>query len=403
MRSTPCLSIRVLALLGAAFVYLSSVGLSAAQGVQLSLDTTLYPQYLRDLRALSMGNAFSAVARGPTALFYNPAGLAQSNVSFQIGALGRIEGANLDFILDTRKLANKASEKEVEDYLNKYTGTTTTFRTEVLATGTVQYREFGIGGGLYAQSLLSLRFADGGQPGFDLTGDSLEVAHTELRQTIAGFGGNLQDGRILGGIALRQVNYRYSTAGAGYFQVVRSRTIDLTVTEIARGEGLAIDAGMMYRFGTPKNYHAQVAFVLRDIGSTELEHRGRFVMNVPATYHLAGAYQLDYGPIHLLMSAELDDLTSAGKYYVPNYGYGKRDWKQRSHLGMEAGLFEFAGSNLLNLRAGLNRGRITFGVELNLFSLVHLNYVRWGDDVGHSNRSEPRTYTSMSLGIGLAF
>lgn len=121
----------------------ATVGMAATVRI---VDLNQFQQ--QDLRALSMGNAFGSAARGEAALQYNPAGLANYDLDLKADFSATFMEAKGNFINDTTKVSSGTpTPTDINNYLQKYSGTTQTFLLQTFTSAVANLGEFHLGVG----------------------------------------------------------------------------------------------------------------------------------------------------------------------------------------------------------------------------------------------------------------
>lgn len=396
------------------------VATSAAAADKRIVNLQLFTQ--NDLRAMAMGNAFGAIARGENALFYNPAGLAQFDFDLKAEYSAGLAGSE-KFAFDTYDVSDNATQAELTKYLTKYTGTTQRFNTNTYmnAVANLGYANVGVGYGSIDSHRYTLDFQDLGPSGFDLA-DSLTITDSRLQMQSAAVGFKLGKGKVLLGVAAKPFTYSEGTTGAlVYGTVIASGSIDLDINNNDFASGTAYDLGMLYRMEFWPALKPQASLVAYNIGGGELKNKvTQEVVQIPTSYNVGFAFGPDTGFVHWLVSFELEDITDALK--PTDFGSGinaglpcnslsrtqtcvnqPRSLLQRTHIGGELGFWRTpTGNNVLSLRAGNNRGYFTYGAELNLWALRIL-YAKGADNLGWQDSPDKFDFTAYQIGFGFAW
>jgi hypothetical protein len=409
---------RVSAILLLAAFLLAVVGgghAARAQATTPLRTLDLVSLYQTDLRALAVGNAFGPVARGETALLYNPAGLAQEKFEFKIDAGLAVEGEKGDFVTDTyNQLQTTQTSTSTLGYLDKYIGKTHYFRTQTFANAVLDAGGIGIGVGIgvMSQQRYAFQFDDstGATPNAADLGDTLRVGKRTLDINFAAFAFGVAQGQILFGLNYKNFTYKEETASASFSTIITTSDIDLTTTGPTY-EGKGYDLGMLYRVEAFSTLRAQWSITAFNVGGVELADPtpadpATEALEIPATYNVGIAIdpRLPWSPIHLLFTAEFEDVSGAIKVRDPADGMDHdRSTVQRGHYGVELGIWETSTRNhVINLRAGAHRGLFSSGVEINLFSGLRLIYTQYQDNYGHETSKDLHPFQAFQLSIGFA-
>ncbi len=392
-----------LAALAALAVLLLPAVPASAQTAPLDLQSF----YRLDLRALAMGNAFTPIARGENALLYNPAGLVQYRLDVKIEASAVVEGEAGPFLRDTYNVfTGSPSNQEVQDYLTKYDGTPTKYyRAQTFVNGVANLAAFniGLGAGLLDQKRYGLTFIDNAPAGFD-AGDRLKLTEQDLNMKLAAFGLQIFEGQLLMGVAFKNFTFEDKAFVDTFGNIIASGNVKLA-TVGPKYTASAYDVGFIWRLGVAQALRAQVGVVANNVGGISLQQSGFPTREVPASYDFGIAINPKLiGPIHLLASAEYEDLSGTIKVQDAGGTDHSRSTAQRLHLGAELGFWETStGNNVLNLRLGSNRGLATYGMELNLWSVFRLVYTRYKDDFGYDAVKDVHEFQAIQLTLGIGF
>lgn len=362
----------------------------------------------QNLRAEAMGNAFTAVGRGESALVYNPAGLVQYPFDIKLDAGLAVQGEAGSFFKDTYKLfGSSASAADVQTYLTKYLGKTQYYQAQTNYNAVANLATFhvGFGAGSLHVERYGLSFKDDGTtPGSFDVGDHLQLTKQDLRLRTAAFAFNAFDGQLLTGLTLKKLNYTAGLASSSFLSVISTGNIQLGTTDYAYS-GSAYDLGFIWRMQSLSFLHGQWGMVANNVGGVSLDNASAPTgYKVPTSYDVGFSINPPIPIVHVLVAVSMDDVTGAVKVTDASGVDHKRSTKQRLHMGAEVGLFETTtGNNILNLRVGNNRGGATAGFELNLFSGFRILYTRYKDDYGYSGTPEPHVFQTVQLSVGLGF
>ncbi|MBI4083775.1 MAG: hypothetical protein HY423_14320 [Candidatus Lambdaproteobacteria bacterium] len=403
------------ALLAAAVLAATAALLPAGAHGATILDVVDFMQ--TDIRALAMGNAYGAVGRGEGALLYNPAGLAQFDLDLKVEFSADLAGTSTDFLLDSYALLSNTglTAINVVDYLDKYDGSTHQYRGQAYHSAIANLGKFnlGLGYGLLEAHRYQFVFTDTGPAGFDPLAippetDSLTVDHQVLRANLAGLALKLFSGKLMVGVTAKTVEFTTETTGAVAFTSFSGTSLNLTFTGNDFKRVTAYDAGFIYRMEFFAALRPQWSVTAANVGGYKFKSDTvATVYEVPQTLNVGLALNPQLPVLNLLLSFEYKD--PEGKIRIDDPGTGTVDPEKRSptqsfHAGLELGLFKTStGNNVLSLRAGSNRGRLTYGAEVNLVSLLRVAYTHYGDDMGNSNHSVPKEWDAIHLGVGLAW
>lgn len=386
-------------------VWLLAVGTASAQSNRV-LD--LSGLYRTDIRAIAMGNSYVAVARGEGALLYNPAGLAQPDADIKLEASLDAAGSGTEFLNDTQDLvSNGLTTAGMIEYLTTYAGTTQeytiqTFSHVLAGMGSVG---FGAGYGSMDVTRLAFDFDDTGTPG-DVTDDVLDV---EDRQLVIQFGSaaiKFLDGQIMLGVTGKSFFYKEKTERYNFAALVLTGDLDASSTVIVDEtyNSSAVDFGFLYRLESLSFLRAQWGLTVVNAGGVTLKGTN-IDLDIPMTFNFGMAFSPPLPIGELLFHFEIEDTGNAITVRDNSGTDHTRSVTQRTHYGMELGLFETSfGNHIFNARVGVSRGQPTFGFELNIFSGLRIAVARYKEDSGHSDETNISDLISQAhIGLGFAF
>lgn len=317
--------------------------------------------YMRhsSVRALGMGGAFSAIARGNDALFYNPAGLAKTT-EITLTALKLRAGVNG---LDAYDEAEEFDTDNLADTLRNFYGDT-----------------LWLGGGATAGISMPY-FAAAIYDSFNVSADlsnpalpSFQVDFVNDYGIATGFGVNIAPGFSVG-----LVGKRIDRRGAS-LEIPVSAIADLDNESLKdeinnRGIGYSFDVGAMLSF--PLETKPTLSLVMKDVGDTAFSLKSG-VRNPPTDKsQLIGALSFEIEAPGLTISPVLEMRHLEDK----DIHVGKK-----IHMGIEIDLLG------IDLRAGLYQGYYTAGLGINL-GLIMLDFATYGVEMGeYPGQHEDRRY-----------
>lgn len=384
-------------------LFLPTRGLAQAQTRIVDLNN--FQQ--QDLRALSMGNAFSGAARGEAALQYNPAGLAQYDMDFKLDASITLMEEKGNFINDTLAVSSGSpTSQDVLNYLKKYDGTTQTYVLQTFPSAVVNLGmyNFGLGAGNLDVQRYKLQFISTGV----LTNDSLVVSEQRARISLAGVGLKLFSGKAFLGLTAKNVRYSEQNATLSFGQMIAGGKVDLTPSGTDYNSTSAYDLGFIYRMEVFPEFKPQWSVTAYNIGGYKLTGTSASgvsqTVQVQDTYNVGFSIQPDVGFVHFLVTAEAEDVAGGIKVQDPNGVNQPRAQEQHFHGGIEAGVIKTpTGNNLFSLRAGSNRGYLTYGAELNLWGFLRAVYTNGTDNLGYKGNPTIFRFEAYQLALGLAY
>ncbi|MCD6413433.1 MAG: conjugal transfer protein TraF [Elusimicrobia bacterium] len=355
------------------------------------------PFFIRDIRSLGMGSAFTAMSDDANCLFYNPAGVAASKrghlTAFQIGAAigdDLKEGYNwyndnsddldnMDTLKDTDPDKYNALMTEV---VNKISNLRILTEINFPQSSYIRPGKFlSFGFGFYTNAFLLADINPGIiVPTIDILGRVDGIIPVA-------FGKNFLNNRLSVGISPKIV-FRNK------FEEDRMTFLEMENfnPEFQTGSALGWDIGAIYKI--KENLSAGLA--IKDFGGTKIDYPEVWdtdystetpkypahsemthpQMNVGISYR---PQKLVYWPgkfVKLpknmfLVTADLWDIWRTKNKTI----WSDHLWP-KIHFGVEANLL-----SILRMRFGINQGYPTYGFDINLF-LFHIEYARWADELG---------------------
>ena len=395
------------ALAGLAFC---GAGLDSAAAATPYLNLNLFQQ--EDMRAMAMGNAFGPVARGETALQYNPAGLATYDFDLKAEYSGTLMFPSTAeaFITDTEKVSSGSpSPQAILNYLTKYSGTSLTLDYQTYGSAVANLAEFytGLGAGyldVHRDSLAFGTFAAGPPP----TG-SVTLSTQESREALGGLAAKLFDGKVLLGVTAKSVQYTAQYTSETYASIVSGGKLNLNLAPTKYESMTAYDAGLIYRMEWLSFLKPQWSLTAYNIGGYTLRGTNpQMVVQrayVPGTYNFGFSLQPDIGFVHILVAAEAEDLGQSILVTDPATGLNhRRAEDQLYHAGMEVGFFRTpTGNNWISLRGGYDQGYPTYGAELNLGGFLRAVYTVATENVGWQGHPILFKFTAYQAALGIAW
>jgi hypothetical protein len=356
------------------------------------------PVYIRGIRPLGMGNAFTAVADDQNDFFYNPAGLTQISkwqmniaslpitVSNDTFDLYKWINDNQDQLENFDQQSNDVQVKLMNDISNEVS------KLRVHVSGSILNPNF-ISSPMGLGSKLKLSWGIGV---FDSFNAQIKV-NTGLLVPNIDMSGSV-DGVAMIPVAIKLEKTPFDLPGsislAGTIKMIERGRIDeqrKSVLEfeefkpaLQRGSGTGLDFGSLYQFNDQWNFGLMVA----DIFGTPIKYDSVVSngitkpettniidprVNVGAAWRPQNFYywKNKFVPLnrHFVFAMDVNDLTNNDEKLI-----GQTFFK-KVHLGGEY------QTKMLALRGGFNSGYPSFGVGLNLW-LVKLDYAFYGDELG---------------------
>jgi hypothetical protein len=234
------------------------------------VNLNLYQQ--QDLRALAMGNAFGSVARGETALQYNPAGLALYDFDLKADLIS-VEAMEETgrFLEDTLNVSSGSpSASDINNYLSKYDGTTHNYIIQVFpsAIANLGIVNFGLGIGNLDTQRWKISFTQT-VAGVVSPTDTINLEEDRAQIGLGGVGFKLFSGKAFFGVTGKTVRYSETFQTLSALQIQNASKINLNLLGVNYKEVQAYDAGLIYRGDYLVNWDPVTQTALSD---DEVEH-----------------------------------------------------------------------------------------------------------------------------------
>ncbi len=350
------------------------VALTVALAVVCLLACTLaqaqLPQGWTSVRALGMGNAYTAVVSDSDSIFYNPA------------ALIKVKGVNwtvMDPRIGADNVTNANLIKSLSNTSNIANTVNSLYGDQLFAGGgaksAIAFPYFGAAA--YVNTEANIAVSNPPDPSalinyfFDY-GAALSAAV----EPAPGFGL---------GVTARYINRTGTNQTIGAAVISQNNTSQLQNMLEDRGWAVAVDLGAVIT--APGPLSPTLSFVYRDMGNTTFSHdQGAQAPQPVQSEMIAGASLTFSGP---------------GLRLTPSIDYRYIGWSnvatgQNINLGCELHLL------FIDLRGGLSQGYYTAGAGLNL-GLIRLDAATWAEELGaYSGQAVDRRYM-VQLTIELGF
>lgn len=314
-----------------------------------------------NVRALGMGNAFTAVVDGSESLFYNPAGLARS-------------GGFSWTIFDPRVGANGLEAVDIFREFSENEDLPTLFNN-------LYGNPIWVGGGSKTAFQLSgMAFAAwaGLDVGTNLSNPAYPVMEMEYAADYgftAGFGFDMVPGVLKTGIAARRITRVGTALPIGVSTLATLNTDQLEQEFKNRGSAYGLDLGFVLT--APSPVRPTLAFTWKNVGETTFrkEAGARAPARIDSEMIIGGAIEIDAALVTITPSFD--------------YKHANREDVQlgkKIHMGLEVGL------PLIDIRAGLHQGYYTLGAGLNM-GLLRVDAATYGVELGeYPGQLEDRRY-----------
>lgn len=359
-----------------------------------------YPYFYKSPRAMGMGGAYVAIGGRTDTLFYNPAGLGTMPLEAGwevniLGLTGEIGSNVLDFTedlgdaFDTEDLDGDGDTDDdrlraVNDVLADYRGKNLHLRVADLTSIGKNFGVLSFGAaGLGSARLDAVTHQGFGENGF------LEINADALYGGIGGASYTISDGLYAGA----SLKYFYKEALVRTFtarEIVENEdNLDNYITDefIRSGNGVGLDAGVLYQFARESRVRPAVGLSLLNIGDIDFNDAGAMPMSVNVGVSVSPAI-----PLFEALTIGLDYVDVLNNYDQDG------DAGKRLRFGGELGLFDswYAAAAL---RAGLYQGYPTFGADIRLLAAT-LSYVTYAEEIGaYAGQDKDRRHIVM-LNIG---
>ena len=336
--------------------------------------TQTLPMGWTSVRALGMGNAYTAVVSNGDALFYNPAGLAKVSGIHWTVADPRVGANGVNGIQAGQQLS--ASNANLQQILGPLYG-----------------QEIWAGGG--AKTAITI-------PGFGVAGyvnsDVGFMPNSPPDPTMA-LNMFLDYGYAAGaafdlipyiwqvGVVGRYINRTGTTGNVGPATLGTGNNAQLLNVLENRGTGYALDFGS--NITLPGPISPTMSFVYRDIGNTSFSHDSGAAAPAPVNSEMivGGSLALKLLLITITPAADFRYLTST-----------------TAQLGMKVDLGVEIALPLLSLRAGFQQGYYTAGAGVDL-GIITVDAATYGVELGaYPGQMEDRRYMAqLTIQLGFDF
>lgn len=324
-----------------------------------------YPYIYRSIRAIGMGDAFTAVSDDKDAPFYNPAGVSFMKENTSEVSILKINIMMNKYIGEFRKTMQDAQDSDDKgdispylDYLGKPLSADISFNL-------FQYANQNLMLGQYSSAKIRLGIYNPMPPKLEI--DSYADAGIYGGYAYAFFDRSLSVG------ADAKYDYRMSARfSESLLNVSDSKKFQNNTKNakkdgrIAKAGGIIADVGAIYKYDINKDLNIRCGFVVKDFGQNKFTEQ---VKDQPTSINLGTSVFYDYDIFQVIGAADYIDITK-------NY-YDKSKMK-RLNLGSELSMY----NRTFSVRAGLHEGYPTVGggVHLGVFTLQFAHYT---EEVGY--------------------
>ncbi|MBI3804452.1 MAG: hypothetical protein HY282_11895 [Nitrospirae bacterium] len=352
---------RSIVLLGLLAVGLFSVGVTWAEELP-----TLY----RGIRPLGMGGAFITLSDDENAMFYNPAGLNDVSGFGGVSILNPLleVSKNSKSLYSDLKDLDTDNQAIVADFLSKMVGEHQHVRAAALPN--VFMHNFAIG--VLGQGTLDMDIRNPGNPAV-FTDIKLDTGLL-VSGALGFFDQQLQLGATGKFIKRDGIKHVY------FAPEIAHKDFD-PLDQREKKSDFAFDVGTKLSLKSP--LRPTFALVVQNITDLDFKELGI----IPQEVNVGASINPNFWILKTTFAVEVDDLTKNAD--------ADKDLYKRTHLGAE-----FRFPKILALRAGLNAGYVTAGVDLD-FWILSVSAATYAEEIGAfaGQRSDRRYIVQASLGF----
>lgn len=339
----------------------------------MSFKTQAAELYNRNLsiRALGMGNAYTAVVRDIDSVYYNPAGLSYVN-GFNLTLLKLRAGINdLDVVTDIQDLTDSDN---LEDVLRNFYGRPLS----VNVGATVGLLVHGFAFVAYDSLNVSADLSNPALPDFQLD-------YINDMGFASGVGFELIPGIMRLGIVGKRISRLGASETISVDTLASLETDELEDRLKNEGVGYAMDAGL--NFSIPSPLSPTISVVMRDIGNTKFSH-------------IDGEEAPPTDKSELIVGAAME-LSIPGVSITPAIDFRYLTDDREIALGKKINFGVEIGLPLIDLRGGFHQGYYTAGASFNM-GLAKIDAATYGVELGeYPGQHEDRRYMiEMTIDFG---
>lgn len=307
-------------------------------------------EYNTSIRALGMGNAYTAVVQDGEALFYNPA------------ALGRVKGINL-MLMNMNLGINGQNALDTVQSFNNSTGT-----------GIDQFSElfggqiwFGLGGkSIFSTPNFGIAVFGDGKTGLELKDPILP--YFDLNYALdygLAVGGAFEINPVSKfGITIKRINRSSAHTEVGVSKFLDGNTSNIQSGLTKKGVGYGADLGFIWTGSGPLN--PVLSGVWKNVGTTNFiaDATSSKPERIPDEQILGAAVSFDTAALGMTAALDYKHINTLGE----NIG-------KKIHLGLELDL------PFLDLRGGFSQGYYSVGTSMDFF-IFQLDFAYYGVELG---------------------
>jgi hypothetical protein len=352
------------------------LGLFLTVVLSTDLFAEAYPNFYRGVRALGMGNAFTAICDDENALFYNPAGLADIS-TLSLGVINPIVEAStntLDLSDDSEDIDTNDTG-QVVDLLRDYVGETQYARAGLFPYIGFKAAQLGVMIGYLGHAVLDAEIRNPAWPEVDT---HYLIDHGPL----AGVGWQIPSSNIRIGATVKYIQRESLDEIYTATDIADDNFEDQFEDDLEKGSELGLDLGLLYTFAFDWPVKAQAGVTVQNLPEMDFGD----ARDQPTQANIGLALEKTISNYKFLGALDYRDLTHA---------VGEDDdIPKHLHMGLE-----FQLPKILSIRVGLNQGYATYGVTFDVW-VVKLDLASYAEEVGaHAGQRNDRRYAGQ-LTIG---
>lgn len=328
----------------------------------------------RSVRAMGMGNAFTAVVDDVDSLMYNPAGLARIGglnlrvVDLRIGTRNIDDYENFTDVLDSDDLL-----QSVNDLIGERVWVGGGAKTAI----GFPYFAFGV----YDSFDIGLEFNNPAYP-------TLDASAVNDINYVVGFAFPVIPHILYGGLNIKRIDRMGSEQSFGADDLNDLDSDSLQDELLNSGTGYGLDLGFNFVLPSPI-ISPIVSVVWQDFGGTSFRGDGTLPPSKQENLTVGASAEVDALIISVTPSLEFTDITNSDI-----------DFGQKINVGVEVSL------PLIDVRAGFHQGYYTLGAGMN-FGPFELDVASYGVELGaYPGQREDRRYMlelKIDLSLGSSF
>lgn len=328
-------------------------------------------EYGQSIRALGMGNAYSAVVKDGDSLFYNPAGLGRSS-GINLTLLNVNVGLNGENAYNTVQKVSTSTGSGVDKFSEIFG--------EQLWVGsggkmTLTLPNFGVG--VYDSGHLGIELKDPILPYFD-------IGYLNDYGLVVGSAFKIGPNSHFG-INAKRINRTGATEAFGISTFLNGDTQSIQTGIQKKGVGYGADIGFSWEIPAP--FNPVVSGVWKDIGTTTFlkESGSEKPPRILDEQILGVAAGFDLALFGLTTAIDIKHLNST-----------KEPFGKKLHMGLELDL------PLIDIRGGLSQGYYSLGASLDML-LFQLDLVYYGVELGEYAGQDEDRRILLALTMDLGF